>query len=181
MALNACERNTSTTFVYNIDSLVSHQSLLLATVKASADKHAAVDLETEHHVITPKDSLAWSNELAVFRTLNAINKSVSGGAYVIDTIVDRSSNLTIKTFTAVEDLPVRHLKVFYQGSPENPRRIEAMYDERNALYASTRMLTMEFQKIRNEHILTAYTVKGGQKMILSDSVTYQIKSNIVID
>ena len=58
------------------------------------------------------------------------------------------------------------------------RKIEAEYNARNALYKSTRLLTLEFEEVEGKSRLTSYAVDGGQKMFLDDSVQYTIDAAI---
>jgi hypothetical protein len=180
VVLIGCDsRVTMNTHLYNIDSLVSEQSRLLAAGNAKLHKEAIVIDGNDTLEYTPKDSLAWNRELDVFRQLDAMNKPVNRSNYLVDdNLYDPGSNLTVKAFTALDELPVRSLRVFYDTDIRTPRKIEAVYDEQNALYHSTRNLLLEFQQVNNKNLLTSYSIDGGQKMILSDSVTFTVRGKI---
>ena len=98
-----------------------------------------------------------------------------------DGLFDPGSNLTVKAFTSLKKLPVVYLKIYYQGSIEKPRKIEALYDEANLLYESARLLSMHFAQVDNRTVLTHYSIKGGQKMIFGDSVAFYISAKILLD
>ena len=166
--------------LYNVDSLINTQIQYLLDHKAEINKKAILN-GAEEVATTNPDSAAWSEELAIFFELGVVNKPIHRGTYKTETSADIKSNLRVKSFTTTEDLPVKFLKVYYQDSMVQLRKIEAQYDEANALYSSKRLLTMEFQKIYGKTILTSYSIAGGQKMFLHDSVQYTIRANIALN
>jgi hypothetical protein len=177
----SCNRRAEVATLYNIDSLVSAQVDYLSSKKATLYKTASIGREKDDSVYVPKDTLAWKNELDIFRQLHVINKPINRDYYIIDDgLFDPSSNLTVKAFSAIENLPVRYLRIFYQESIRKPRKIEALFHDQNELYKSGRLLIMEFQQINNKSVLTSYAIEGGQKMILSDTVAFLIKGKITI-
>jgi hypothetical protein len=177
-ALLGCKDQTQGPKLYNIDSLVSEQVKFLTSAKPKLQKQAVLGINTDTLIYTP-DSTGWSKELDIFRQLDAMNKPVNRGIYLVDDgLYDPGSNLTVKAFTALEPLPVRSIRVFYDTDINKPRKIEAVYEEANTLYSSTKNLLLEFQQIDNKTFLTSYSIEGGQKMILSDSVTFSVKGRI---
>jgi hypothetical protein len=178
IVVSSCNQGTDTTKLYNIDSLVNQQVQRLAVAKPKLQKHAFLGNKSDTLSYVP-DSAAWSRELEIFRQLEAMNKPVNRSNYLVDdNLYDPGSNLTVKAFTALEPLPVRSVRVFYDTDIQKPRKIEAIYDEENTLYKSSKNLVLEFQQIDNKNLLTSYSIDGGQKMILSDSVTFSVKGRI---
>ena len=166
--------------LYNIDSLIENQINSLISHQAVISKKAILNNVEKITTRAPKDSLEWGEELAVFLELAVVNKPTNRETYKVENYGDNESNLSVKSFTTTEDIPVKFLRIFYQKSLSNVRKIEAQYDEENSLYASTRFLTMEFENIKEATILTSYSVEGGQKMFLDDSVQYWIGANIAL-
>ena len=166
---------------YPVDSLITAQVTYLKDSKGALTKVASLG---EHHDSTtyiPADSIAWANELEVFALLKAINKPVYHGQYTVeDGLPDANSNLKILSFKSAKQLPISSLKIFYQDSHENVRKIEAVYSEMNPLYKSSRTLQLELQDIGHQAVVTSYAVVGGQKMILKDSVRFSLKGTIKI-
>lgn len=166
--------------LYNVDSLISTQIRDLISHNAAISKKAVLNGEEKITTTNPKDSSDWNEELAIFLGLDVVNKPINKGAYKIETYADNKSNLSVKSFTTTEDLPVKYLRLYYQQSMGQLRKIEAQYRETNSLYISSRFLTMEFENIFNKTMLTSYSIAGGQKMFLDDSVQYTIGVNIAL-
>lgn len=178
IAVSSCNQGNQTSKLYNIDSLLTEQVKVLAVGKPKLQKLAVLGSNNDTLTYIP-DSAAWSRELEIFRQLEAMNKPVNRPNYLVDdNLYDPGSNLTVKAFTALEPLPVRSVRVFYDTDIQKPRKIEAIYDEENTLYKSSKNLLLEFQQINNKTLLTSYSIDGGQKMILSDSVTFSVKGRI---
>jgi hypothetical protein len=166
---------------YPIDSLVNHQIRYLAAAKATIRKTATVGDRKDEKTYTPADTTAWLKELGVFLELDAINKPINQHAYLVDDgLTDIRSNLSVKAFTAKESLPVKYLRIYYHQSTDNLRRLEAEFNEENSLYKNSRHLLLEFQEVHNKIVLTSYSIEGGQKMYLDDSVRYAVKGSITL-
>ncbi|MGC1242854.1 MAG: hypothetical protein WA874_14780 [Chryseosolibacter sp.] len=178
----SCESERRPASFYSIDSLVISQAHSLTAIQAGLFKEALLSGKTDTLTYTPKDTAAWLHELDIFRKLEIINKPVNVGNYLVDDgLLDPGSNLTVKAFTSLEKLPVVYLKIYYQGSIDKPRKLEALYDEGNLLFHSARLLSMDFQQIEDRTVLTTYSIRGGQKMVLGDSVAFYISGKILID
>jgi hypothetical protein len=179
--ISSCAPEKQTATLFPIDSLVTKQINLLANIRAGLFKEALLEGRIDTVNYTPADTTQWVKELDIFRELKVINKPVNSGSYQIDDgLFDQRSNLKVKAFTSTEELPVVYLRVYYQATVDKPRRIEALYKKENILFSSARQLSMHFEQIDNRTVLTAYDVKGGQKMIFSDSVTFYIKGKILV-
>lgn len=178
---------------YPLDSLIEQQTEILKKSRASLQKTASLGDTKDVRNFSPShaagDTIPWTHELSVFREINIINKPANEGDYIVDKdLTDIGSNLKVKVFTAKAPdstksgafLPVRYLRIYYHGSIENLRRIEAEMDIETSLYGSARFLEMEFENINDTVVLTGYGVRGGQKIYMGDTVQYTVQGVITI-
>lgn len=180
--LGSCQSRKQLPVFYPIDSLLTEQIVHLTEIHARLFKSATLSGRTDTIHYTPGDTLAWTQELDVFRKLDIINKPVNKDNYRIDDgRLDPGSNLKVKAFESTEEVPVVYLRVYYQGTMQKPRKIEALYREANVLYSSSRLLSLEFQQIEDNTVLTSYEIRGGQKMVMGDSVEFHIRGKVLID
>ena len=181
LLFSSCTNNRKYSIgLYSVDSLVSAQARYLFENKASLFKTTRLGNRHDQILIVPKDTVVWKKELEIFAALDIINKPVNRTLYKSEITSDNRSNLSVKSFTTTEELPVKYLKIYYRDTPDKVRLIEAQYNESNALFKSARSLKMEFLEINNKTILTSYSIVGGQKMFLGDSVQYDIAGALKI-
>lgn len=182
VALSSCgHKRSDPKYYYAMDSILNKQTKFLANSKAKLTKKASIDGENETKSYTPKSDTAWAYELDIFAELNDINKPANAGKYRTEEgVKDMNSNLLIYTIESTEKLPVVFLKVYYLDNLSNIRRIEGLYREESSLLKNSRQLSMEFQNINNKIVLTSYSMQGGQKMLLGDSVQFSVHGTITL-
>lgn len=182
--LISCEENRSveyTTYI-DIDSLISQNAAYFARTRPALEKQARINDKIDTTLVKPADSISWSRELEILRQITSINDPVNRGSYAVeDKLDDRQSNLTVCQYTAVEDLPVRAMRIYYMQKRPEIRKIEAEYNEKNALYSSSRFFTVKLHKVYNNILITSYSVSGRQKMILDDSVNFDLTGKIIFE
>ncbi|MEL7005511.1 MAG: hypothetical protein AAFN93_22680 [Bacteroidota bacterium] len=185
LALFGCEKITpvdkNITYYYNLDSLITQQQSLLTKAKATVDKKARISGDSSETSFEP-DSLEWADELNVFREAT-INMPVLKGLYKTETKEDDKSNLKIKEFSPIDnqELEVSYLRIYYLDNIENIRKLEAEYIEDNPIYHSERTFIMMFDDINNQPVLSGYYIKGDQKMILQDTMSFEIQGVVSHD
>jgi hypothetical protein len=171
---------TTVALFYPVDSLLDNQVRQLTRSRATLSKIARMGQEESAVEYIPADTTGWQRELEVFYQISAINKPVNKSSYSIENRRDDSSGLQLKTFYSSEEVPVRMLKVYFRDTPLLPDRIEASVTEVNSMFKGTRNLQLKFAQENDNIVLTGYTIDGGQKMFLADSVRYNIKGSVTI-
>ncbi len=163
---------------FDFDSLVNVQISYLANRKDSIHKTASIDGK-EGQSSFLADSAQLAHELDVFRQLDVINKPTYKGHYVVTEEKDSKSNLTVRRYTCDIKSSVPVVRFYFQDELPNLKRIESQYIEQNALYYTTRELTLSLEGAKGEIYVYDYAIKGVQKMILSDSVQFSIHAYIL--
>ncbi|MCX8491207.1 MAG: hypothetical protein ORN54_09080 [Cyclobacteriaceae bacterium] len=162
---------------FDFDSLVNIQISYLANRKDSVHKTASIDGKKGLSSFLA-DSVQLAHEWDVFRQLDVINKPTYKGHYIVTEEKDSKSNLTIRRYTCDIKSSVPVVLFYFQNDLLNLRRIESQYIEQNALYFTTRQLTLSLDGAKGQIYVYDYAIKGVQKMILSDSVQFSIHAYI---
>ncbi len=161
----------------DLDSLVNAQITALKEEQQTLKKRAWLNQLASDTAYRP-DSLAWTNELSIFRQLDAINKPTFRGAYVRETGTDSKSNLAVLSLTSNKPSTVPYIRFYYLNKPANLKRVEARFEESNALFSTYRQMEMQFEEINGQTLLKSFRVEGAQKMMLSDSVRFGIEATV---
>lgn len=186
MCLASCSRDKEVrSHFFSFDSLITEQVKFLSHAKTKLIKKASLEGRADSTIRDSPDSAGWSKELGVFLQLDVINKAIYRDKYVVHDGRDPMSNLLIRYFDAREEsaegLPVPRLRIYYHGNLNNIKRIEGTYREENSLYASSQFLSLDLQDMHNKTVLTSYSIKGDQKMILADSLEFSIDARIIVN
>lgn len=171
------QKQPGTKTFYNIDSLVSLQINSLKNAGYELNKSVEIDGRTEKTTFVP-DSLQWVHELDVFRQLDQVNKASFRDAYVVTDTRDTYSNLMVREIKANRPVPVSLVRFYYLRTPDDLRKIEAVWSEENALYVNKRNIIMELERFNDVHLVHRYRVEGIQKMVMSDSVHFVISGEV---
>lgn len=115
----------------------------------------------------------WADELQIFYQAD-INKAALRGAYRLDSATE-AGGATRRTYTARPGHPnvsVTRLSVLSAGG--QPQEIEAALRQDNTLFFGQKQLRMTLQKGQ----LTAYSVRGTQKLVLFDTLRFQTMARV---
>ena len=152
---------------FNCDSLINRQVTLLSNQPASVKKFTRVG-GSEAEAQLRSNQVKWSIELAPFQVLNRINNPIYQANYKVTIAPDAKSNLTIKSWTAINSAPVLSLKVYYLNGSEQIKRIEAVMAESNFVFTSRQTLQLDFNLLGENPQLEHYQISGSQMFLLGD-------------
>ncbi|MEM7107187.1 MAG: hypothetical protein AAF519_03090 [Bacteroidota bacterium] len=179
IALTSCEgvQPSVVEDYFSLQDVLDSQYKLLAETRSSLYKVATAGNDSAQVLIHP-DSVDWRKELGIFERLD-INKPKLKGQFRIAMEEDEFSNLTIKSYTALNnEAEVKYLKLFYLEEESNFRKLAAEWQESNPIYTSKRSLTLFFEDLSGKIILSGYEISGIQKMLLQDEKAFSLQAKI---
>lgn len=162
---------------YDVQGLLAANEEALRQMNVSLHKEAKFSGELEESRIR-LDSAALAEELEVFREVD-INKPVLSGRYHITTTQEDGRELVTYEADDKESLNINFLKVYRNAENGVVERMEALFSNRNVLYNSTRLLSLQYGKVNGQVLPQYYTVEGVQKMIFSEEEEYSIKAEFI--
>lgn len=181
--LTACNHSSLTYDkpYFDFDSLVTHQIKSLSPLGDSIKKIALMDGKQDASNFKATEE-ALRHELDVFQQLDVINKPIFKKAFLVSDEEDTKSNLKVRLYQLNPQSnlksPVDFVRLYYLNNLHHLKKIEAVYQEENALYFTKRKLTVEFEERADRSMLKRYAISDVQKMILNDSVKFTISSTV---
>lgn len=177
-ALSSCEniqtRKMSENLYFDLNGLLQNQILLLDSLRPEVKKITVIDGVKEAQE-TKFDSTDWLREMEIFFEVD-INEPILRGAYKLEEeIIGDSIRLLSYQALDKENLEIEFLNVYYPTDEERPSQISAVFTEKNALYDSKRSLQLNFDNKGGLHLLKSYNIQGIQKMLLKDTIYYEVK------
>lgn len=167
---------------YDLAGLIDQQIRLLDSIRPDVVKVAFYEGKEETNRLKP-DSSQWANLLELFKNAD-INKPVLRGQYIEKSgQKDSNSNLNVRMYEPEnpENVNVQYLKVYYVDELDDVRKIEVRIKEDNVLFKGVRDLRMELiEDGEGNLLLSSYSIKGIQKMVMIDSVTFKIEAEVIL-
>lgn len=162
---------------FDLSEFFSHQVIMLDSINPQLMKYAKVDDKTAEETMR-LDSAGWAKEMEIFKKLD-INKPVLIDSYQIDTIY--KDHQTILKYDAYdpEKVQVEYLHLYFNTNLNNLQQINAFYKEVSPLYKTRRRLHLHFQPMRTKVFLNKYQIEGQQKIVLKDTVSFNVTSEVI--
>ncbi len=177
IALAACKPPATPSVqsnILNIDSLLSAQAKLLSTV--SIEKTLMVGDSTFQRQTL---QVNLEKELELFKEIGQINRPIYQRAYHTSIKPDTQSNLTIKEFQAVEDVPVKTIRLYYLNEPTQLKRLEATVATEDLYQSSEKKLILDFSILGDTVRLKSYGVSGDQQYFLGAPQYFSMSTTIL--
>jgi hypothetical protein len=163
--------------LFNVDSLINYQINSLQQRKPVLHKLTVAGDELNETVLE-NTKVDWAKELEMFRVISVINKPIYRSAYAITITPDIRSNLTVKSWTAIQDVPVRIIKVYYLDDPHQIRRLEVYLKDENFVFSSHRTLKLLFGSLESPPQLQEYSISVYQKFVWDMPHNFSLRGQI---
>lgn len=183
-ALSSCEnvqtQKMSENSYFDLNGLLQKQIILLDSLRPEVHKITVID-GVEEAQETKFDSTDWLREMEIFFEVD-INEPILRDAYTLEE-KNIGDSIRLLSYQALdkENLEIEFLNVYYTKEGELPSQISAVFTEKNALYDSKRSLQLDFDNIGGLHLLRGYNIQGIQKMLLKDTIFYEVKVSNTFD
>lgn len=166
---------------FSVQALMERQITLLDSLNPMVRITGALQQKDEA-IQVRKDRAAWAASLKLFTDAD-INQPVLQGQYTVKDTFDAQHNLSLRLYEAKRgaDTSIPYLKVYYQDTLTQVKRIETIFREDNLLYDTQRKMSADFEMVQGQPRLMQYETIGEQKMLLQDSVHYRMQATIDYD
>ncbi len=159
---------------FDVAGYANQQITDLGTRKPLVRKTVRINARTSQQ---DTRALNWSRELALFSQAD-INKAALRNSYHITRPDSLTYQYTLKK--SEEKLTVRSLRVQLDSTTRQPRRIEAVLQTDNPLYASERHLWLESGPTsRNRWQVRYYKVAGFQKLPYFERNEFSVEGKLI--
>ncbi|KQS34264.1 hypothetical protein ASG33_02980 [Dyadobacter sp. Leaf189] len=156
---------------FDLKGFVENQIVYLNEKKPLATKSAKLDGELE---TVKSDAIDWKKELELF-----IQADINKPSYAQSYDVTRKDSSTYEyRLKENSDLPVRYLKIVTDTTVKSPTKVMATLLSRNRIYESEKQIEFTCQKKDNLLQISAYSVKGYQKLIFMEPKRFEISARI---
>lgn len=147
------------------------QKQVAALTAANAGFQKSLQLQGEKPETTSQQKVNWAEELQYFQEAN-LNKKALAGAYLISETELKNGTQTVYSRNPDVAAPIKMLEVI-SGNQGEVKVLRVLYEEENALFYSRETRELIFGQ---NNLLSSFVVSGVQKVILSDSLQYQVNT-----
>jgi hypothetical protein len=175
ISLSACNEpasdpNAKKTY-YDLKGFIENQVVYLNETKPKVTKTVRLNGKKEVRSDYKTD---WKKELELF-TQADINKPAYRNSYIV---VRSDSAVYEYKVKAGENLPVRYLIIKVDSATQQPLSVKALIQAENKIYNSEKLIELTCRKSNNLLGVSAFSVKGYQKLLFVDKKSFDITSKI---
>jgi hypothetical protein len=159
---------------FDLDGLIDDQLKLIDSLSPSLSKTAEINGVSETTEFEAADSV-WAKELLIFR-LADLNKPTLVDSYQKRSSIVHGDSIITYISKSPKATLVDTLGIVLQNN--RPKSVWASLNSANTLFQSSKNLSLHFEPIGDEMVVSAYSVYGWQKMTSRDSTTFFVQATI---
>lgn len=159
---------------YDLKSLLNEQAGRMGSHKYTLVKEGLLNGHQESSETKP-DSLQWTKELKSFYALD-LNKVVYEDAYeILEEEVKQGRKVSYRAKNP-EKVQVEKMDLWFDDQ-QQLYKLQAVYRDENRLYTVRKELKARFAPDNEQ--LESFSEKGLQKLIMGDSLNYQLDAKVM--
>lgn len=159
---------------FDLVGLLDAQSELLFQQKAVLQKKLMANGEVESMSVTPDSTGQIKAELKLFYEAD-INKLGLDDAYFTEELPGVSGGRKVINTAKKAGPNVRLIEYDYVQGKINQIRI--IVEDKNDIYTFEKEMTMNFESIEGYEILSGYTIKGKQQMVMKSDLNFSLEGS----
>ncbi|KAA9340055.1 hypothetical protein [Adhaeribacter soli] len=157
---------------FDVPGFIQKQANALAGQHAGLQK--TLQLRPEKPESATLKEVDWAEELQYFQEID-LNKKALAGTYLVSETQLPEGKQTLYTRNPEAEAPIKMLEIITDEGGQ-VKTLRALYEEKNALFYSRELR----QLTCNENSrLSSFQISGVQKVILSDSLRYQVEAKVI--
>ncbi|MEL6534709.1 MAG: hypothetical protein AAFQ98_04820 [Bacteroidota bacterium] len=170
------QSDTQTEKIYfDITGFLNTQVEELSSTSPQLNKSTQLGEDSDQFSSTPMKA-DWDQEFRFFFELD-INQPILLDQYTTSEETEMAGEVTRYSLKEESGNGVQWLEVVEKEGTVS--QISAFTIDKNALYATQRQLSMNFDAVGGKPQMTDYSVRGFQKMVLKDTVNYSIQGTVL--
>jgi len=162
---------------YGLLDLLDEQVSMLVDQNAVLEKTLGVGSETEVTSKTPS-AKEWRAELELFYYAN-INKLGLIDAYETEELSKFGGGKKLINSAKSSEFSVRMIE--YNFANDKLESLRILVEEENEVYVFKKEMEMTFTQNRGVSVLTGYSIKGTQTMVMKSDLTFSLNAKIEIN
>ncbi len=160
---------------FDLAGLVANQVKILNDQQPEVLKTAVIDDDQEQKSITVID---WKKELSLFANAD-LNRPRLRSLYETRAYADQNGHQVTAYEIKEKDVSgVIKMEIVKDASGQNLKQISIENCESNLLYTTEQWLSLNFEGRNEDLALTSYAINGFEKMVMKDTMTYEIRGQI---
>lgn len=159
---------------FDLVGLLDAQTVLLLEQKSVLQKKLTANGESESITVRPDSEEQFKAELKLFYEAD-INKPGLDDAYFTEELP--GINGASKVINTAKKAGSNVRMIEYDYSLGKISQIRVLVEDKNDIYTFEKEMTMYFDSLGSQEVLTGYTITGKQKMVMKSDLNFSLEGS----